>query len=723
MIRRILHSITLLGLFLELSGQTTAIVGTVADERGEVIIGANVFVKGAYDGTSTDADGSFHFTTDETGPQTLVVSYIGYETREQTLDLRGDTLRLHIKLRLAANELTVVTITAGAFEAGDSKKTTVLNSLDIVTTAGALADVTAAMNTLPGAQRVGETGMLFVRGGAARETRAFIDGMFVQNPFGGSVPNVPARGRFSPFLFKGMMFSTGGYSAEYGQALSSALILHTQDLAPETVTGISLMTVGGGLSHTQRWKRSSLAVSADYSNLAPYMRLVPQNIEWEKAPNGVNGQVIFRHKTSETGLLKFQAQGSRNGFEMQYPDAAQVNLTNHLHLTNDNYFASGSYRELLGDRWSLFLGGGYTWNRDAIAEQFRVNTREQSAQGKATLQYTPSDRLNIKTGGEWIHNRYDQDYTDADGLRFSPRLRENYAAAFTEGEWTLGRKVAARAGLRVERSQLLWQWNAAPRLSFAFKTSENSQVSLAYGQFYQTPENELLRYNTRVNFEKAGHYILNYQYVKDRRIFRVEGYYKSYHQLLKFETDTPWQSGNSGGGYARGVDVFLRDSRSIKNTDFWVSYSYLDTERDYLDFPQRATPVFASRHNASAVVKRWFPGITTSMGLTYSFVSPRPYHDPNTDTFNGGRTRSYHDLSFNASYLTQIGRHFTILHLSVSNVLGLEQEFGYRFSRTPDADGQFSGTVIQPPARQFFFVGMFVSIGKKGTLSVEEILN
>ena len=103
----------------------------------------------------------------------------------------------------------MVVITAGAFEASDEKKAVILNSIDIVTTAGATADIAGALNTLPGTQAVGEEGRLFVRGGAAYETRTFIDGLFVQNPYNASVPNLPARGRFSPFLFKGTSFSTG----------------------------------------------------------------------------------------------------------------------------------------------------------------------------------------------------------------------------------------------------------------------------------------------------------------------------------------------------------------------------------------------------------------------------------------------------------------------------------------------------------------------------------
>lgn len=718
--------ITLLFIFqiliLQLTGQTI-LKGIVKDEKGELVIGANVFLKDTYDGTSTEANGTFSFETSEIGAQILVVSYLGYETLEYNMDVNKNNIELNLQLKIAANELETVTITAGSFEAGDEKKTTVLNSIDIVTTAGALADITAAMTTLPGAQRVGETGQLFVRGGAAHETRAFIDGMYVQNPFTSTAPNVPARGRFSPFLFKGTMFSTGGYSAEYGQALSSALILNTQDLASETVTGISLMTVGGGLSHTQRWDRTSLAVSLDYSNLAPYMTLVKQNITWDKYPHGLNGQIIFRHKTSETGMLKFQAQSGNSGFSMQYPDNEDVQQTNRLQLNNANYFASGSYRELLGEKWSLFIGGGFTYNNDIIKEQFDVNTEEQSVQNKITLQYTPSNDVNIKTGVEYIYNAFNEHYTDEDANQYDTKLLEHYTAAFTEGEWSINHKMAARAGIRIENSQLLQHWNVAPRLSFAYKTGDNSQVSLAYGQFYQTPEHEQLRYNTHLNFEKADHYILNYQFAKDRRIFRVEGYYKVYNDLVKFAASTPWLSKNNGDGYARGVDVFFRDSKSIKNTDFWVSYSYLDTERDYLNFPTPATPIFASKHNISVVAKRWLPGITTSMGLTYAYVSPRPYNDPNTNAFNSGRTKAYHDLSFNASYLTHIGRNFTIIHLSVSNILGFDQVFGYQFSNNPDANGQYSSIAIRPPAKQFFFLGMFVSLGQRRQLSAEEVLN
>ena len=164
------------------------------------------------------------------------------------------------------NKMSGVVISAGAFEASDEKKSVMLKPLDIVTTAGATADIAGALNTLPGTQTVGETGRLFVRGGSDYESKTFIDGMQVLDEYNATINNVPARSRFSPFMFKGTLFSTGGYSAEYGGALSSALILNTKEQYQVTRTDLGFMTVGGDLAHTQVWENTSVAVKAEYTN-------------------------------------------------------------------------------------------------------------------------------------------------------------------------------------------------------------------------------------------------------------------------------------------------------------------------------------------------------------------------------------------------------------------------------------------------------------------------
>ena len=232
----------------------TKISGKITDETNQPLPGANIYIKDTYDGVSSEADGSFSFTTDEEGEFVLVVSFVGYQSYSEYLTLDKKEKYLEIKLKEESTELGAVVISAGSFESSDENKAVILKPLDILTT-GADADIYSTLETLPGTQQIGETDGLFVRGGSASETKTLIDEMTVQNPFYGSVPDIPSRGRFSPMLFKGTVFSTGGYSAQYGQALSSVLVLKTQDLPDKTRSAINIMPLGLGGSHTQLWEK------------------------------------------------------------------------------------------------------------------------------------------------------------------------------------------------------------------------------------------------------------------------------------------------------------------------------------------------------------------------------------------------------------------------------------------------------------------------------------
>lgn len=61
------------------------ISGAVVDQEGEPLIGVNVLVKGTTNGTSTDFDGRFQLQ-DVAADATLVLSYIGYQTKEVVLE-------------------------------------------------------------------------------------------------------------------------------------------------------------------------------------------------------------------------------------------------------------------------------------------------------------------------------------------------------------------------------------------------------------------------------------------------------------------------------------------------------------------------------------------------------------------------------------------------------------------------------------------------------------
>lgn len=690
-----------------LFGQQT-VSGIVTDQSNEPIFGANVYLKGTYDGGSTDEKGAFTFTTEEKGVQTLVISFLSFETKEIPLDVSKMTA-LTIQLRENVNALNAVMLSAGSFEAGDNAKVTALKPLDIVTTASALGDVVGALQTLPGTSTVAEDGRLFVRGGRAEETQIFIDGIRVFTPYTNTTNNIPARGRYSPFLFKGITFSTGGYSAEFGQALSGVLELNTINEPDQEKTDISVMTVGGGLGHTEKWEKGSVSFSTSYINLAPYLELFPDRNDWIKPFQGGQGESVFRHHF-ENGTLKFYTAFDITDFEL---DQESINFEEKVRfkLNNNNLYMNGSYKGVFGENWSITSGLSYTRDNSKVRIiDDRINSLENSFHFKTKLGKNFNNRIKLSFGAEYFTTDFDETFENPFVSSIDYGFKSNLFGAFAESDIFFSKSFAAKVGVRLDHTDIMDNTTISPRLSVAYKTSEKDQVSFAFGQFYQNPNNGYLKFHTGFKPENATHYILNYQYVHEGRTFRAEAYHKEYNDLITFSGDFP-QFGtdftNDGFGHATGLDIFWRDNKSIKNVDYWVSYSYLDTSRKFENFPTEATPNFATKHNFSLVTKHWIDKWKSQIGFSYNYATGRTYTNPNIAGFLNEKTKDYHSLSFNWAYLISQQK---ILYFSVSNALGFRNVFGYEYANQPDVNGVFQRMTRRPNADQFFFVGFFWTI-------------
>jgi hypothetical protein len=266
--------------------------------------------------------------------------------------------------------------------------------------------------------------------------------------------------------------------------------------------------------------------------------------------------------------------------------------------------------------------------------------------------------------------------------------------------------------VRVANNALLNEIAISPRISFAYKMAKNSQFSFAYGDFTQTPNADYVKYSKYHQFEseKASHYILNYQYNKNGKIFRAETYFKGYRKLVKFDTETAVFNSdysNNGSGYAKGLDFFWRDGNTIKNLEYWISYSYINTERDYRNFPAQVTPNFVADHTLSIVTKYWINDLKSQVGFTHSFSTGRPYNNPNETQFMNGKTKAFNNLSFNWAYLLSQQK---IMYFSISNVLATQNVFGYEYANKLNDAGVYNRKEIIPTADRFFFVGFFWTI-------------
>ncbi len=689
--------------------------GKVTDEKGMPLEGANVFLEGTYDGTSSDAKGNFSFTTTTKGTQIIKITFLNFNSYSATIEVNNFKNKV-IQLKESSNSLDTVVITAGTLESGDKARVSVLKPLDIVTTAGNPGDIISALLTLPGTQTVGESGKLFVRGGEADETQTFIDGIRVAQPYLQTANNLPTRSRFSPFLFKGTTFSTGGYSAEYGEALSSVLLLNTIDEPDQEKTDMGMMTVGLGLGNTQKWKNNSFSFNTNYINLAPYQALFPDKVSWNKPYQSLGGESVFRHNFKE-GLLKIYVAFDAGQFDLNQENINYVDKIR-VQSKNNNFYTNVSYKGNLGNDWKLVTGISYGNNQNKGSFDITdFSNKEDASHIKAKVSKSFSNSLKTAFGTDYFFTHYSEN-----GLNSILGYTSNIAALFSETDILFSKNLVAKLGVRATKNYLLSEFSLDPRASVAYKIAKNSQFSFAYGLFEQAPRQDYLKYNTQFQSEKTQHYILNFQYNKDKQTFRAEAYYKKYENLVKYETTSSMFTlsnfNNNGSGFAKGLDLFWRDNKNVKNVEYWISYSYIDTKRDYKNFPKLVTPNFVADNTLSVVGKYWMPKWRSQLGITYSFSSGRPYNNPNEAEFMNGKTKSYNNLSVNWAYLISPQK---ILFFSITNVAGFKNIYGYDYANAP-VNGVYESQPVVPAADRFFFIGFFWTISKdKKTNQLENL--
>jgi hypothetical protein len=524
----------------------------------------------------------------------------------------------------------------------------------------------------------------------------------------------------------------------YGQALSSAVILESIDLPEQSsaTAGLSVLGGGGGYQRLNKNKTASWGINYNYTNLGLAFGLIKQRQDYFKVPTIHNAEGNFRIKTSASGMLKYYGVFSNNQLGFTVPSIDTLGYFDKFGLKNTYHYHNLSYRDRLGSQWKLAAGISYTNSKDDIDGALQ-NTDKQDVvlQGLAfknfgfdkTGQYINAKlvldrRLHglsaLRFGSEYNYSSDPSTYIDYNNNRYGGTLKQHLTAFFAETDIYLTNALAAKLGARAEHSSYLVRTNLAPRASLAYKTGKESQASLAYGIFYQNPETQYLPATSPLNFSKATHYIVNYQKTTALQVFRTEVFYKKYDALLK-TTPVTGRDGvgasNSGFGETKGIEFFWRDKKTIKNFDYWVSYSYLDTERDFLNFPFAIRPNFAAKHTASVVAKKFVLPWEMQFNASYNFASSRPYYNivNNSGQFKfteRGEVPDLHNVSFSLNYIPTIGkenaRSFVVYVLSVNNVLNLKQTYGYQFSYNGNRK-----EAIVPPSRMFVFIGAFFSFG------------
>jgi len=691
------------------SGQIQ-LTGKMVDEKGTALAGVNIILRGTYEGTTSNTKGDFNLLISENETIHLDFRMMGFKSISKKINGTKVPIALgEIRLIEQITEMNSVTISAGAMESSDASRAVILKPLDIVTTPSAMGDIVSALQTLPGTSTVGNDGRLFVRGGDASEVGIYIDGLRVGNAYGTTANNVPTRTRFNPNLFKGTFFSTGGYSAEYGQALSSTLSLNTKDVSARTQGDLNLMSVGGGYSQTLATDKHSISFSGNYFNLNPYQNLVKQDFDWEKSPVGLDLEIAAQQKLKKGGIVKILARTEANKMQLWQPQPGEDSRGDLINLRNTYSYVQSNWKKAFHNGWTLFAGAALSHNLDNFEiSGISIDKSSDLIHLKTTAIKDFSDHISMKSGFETYFHTYTEINLNLDKFR---NFTEKETYFFSEWDWYLNKRLMIRGGARIGNSKLINDTWIDPRISMAYQVSTNSQISLAAGNFHQLPVDNFRILSNFLKNSEAKHLILNYLYSNDGRTFRAETFIKQYDKLVKFDGEqlSPKMLSNDGAGSAKGFDLFFRDQKTFKNTDYWISYGYVKSERSYNQYRTEVQPDYAPKQNFSVVLKHFVQPLKSQIGASVSMNDGYPYTDPNKDGEMNSKTNPYQSVSVSWSYLPKPN---LIIHFAVNNVLGRENVFGYSFAKNPEENGFYPSLPKVQGAPRFLFLGVFLTLSK-----------
>ena len=196
-------------------------------------------LQGTDRGTNTDLDGFFTFANLEPGTYTLVFSYTGFGTKEETIEVKDDIEYIRVYLAPEAINLSTVDVSARREQARSdvqvSKVTVSPKEIRALPATGGEADIAQYLTVIPGIVSSGDQGgQVYIRGGSPVQNKILLDGVTIYNPF-------PSIGFFSVFeteTIKSVDVLTGGFNAEYGGRVSAVVDIKTRTGNQRRLSGL-----------------------------------------------------------------------------------------------------------------------------------------------------------------------------------------------------------------------------------------------------------------------------------------------------------------------------------------------------------------------------------------------------------------------------------------------------------------------------------------------------
>ncbi len=533
---------------LQWAGAKEMINGVVQDRATRhTLAGANVFFSKSGTGVISDSHGRFSMPPSEMENDTLIIRYMGYESARIAANvISAGTHYIELERKvLVLNELRVESdrykdeTVALSLEPGALR----MNLSDIRTVPYTLQpDINNALQFLPGVITMNElTNELNVRGGNPDQNLVLLEGVPVYYPF----HLFGLASAFNTDLVGEVHFSPGGFSARYGNRLSSVLNVkaHSPQKKLEISSDLSIigadLTASGRIGNKLEW-----IVSGRKS----YVETLFKNLG-DGVPYGfydVFGKIAYtphpRHTISLMGF-KFRDKYSKHD-KNDHTIYNNENLEEHEYYSYytehynryswQNTLASVKWDYRVTDRlnvstqlYTSVAGNSYEYENELdIPDDVPDWAQEELQQAKDDFIYQKEEVANDLTdhsinmqmdwdvskawrltagalkstfkpeygwGSNYLPVSPLWDYNEQIGIYFDQAPTDAFAytnsanmyTGFAEALWQPKIPLTVRGGLRLTR----WQGNSKvipePRLNAKYQINPNWSVTGAYGRYTQ----------------------------------------------------------------------------------------------------------------------------------------------------------------------------------------------------------------------------------------------
>lgn len=311
--------------------------GTVTDEStGELLFGANVYVKSLQRGVVSDDKGGYSIVLPE-GQHSVVFSFVGYESQTKLVQMKGKDLRVNVVLKQMEFSGEVAEVKSSRLDQNvkSAEVGTVFIPMERLKTMPALlgeVDILKSVQLLPGIQAGGEgSNSYYVRGGGADQNLVLVDGATVYNPS-------HLMGFFSVFnadAIDDAQIIKGGMAPEYGGRMSSVLDIKAREGNKDRYLG----EIGVGLLSAKvlaegpiQKGRSSFIISGRRTYADLLMGLFSKGTQFEGLGYyfyDINAKATFQLSPKDN--LSLTGYYGRDKFGMNQPD---VGFSNNIAWAN-----------------------------------------------------------------------------------------------------------------------------------------------------------------------------------------------------------------------------------------------------------------------------------------------------------------------------------------------------------------------------------------------------